>query len=395
MNTAIIVGAGKGERMQAKINKILLTIEEKPLIYHAIKVFEDSNLIDNIILVINKDDNEEIKDLVKKYSFRKIKNIVFGGEKRQDSVYNGIKAIEKEDNEDIILIHNAANPFVDRTTIKELIEETKIHGAAVAAIKAKDTIKEVDENNFVIKTLDRKKLWQMQTPQAMKFSLAKKAFENAYNNNFYATDDVALVEKLGEKVKIVETNKENIKITTPEDLQLAEKLKTGARVGLGLDSHRFEEKPKPLILGGIEIPDEQGLKANSDGDVILHALFNALSQAIGEKSIGCYADKMCLEHGIKDSKEYLKVILKKLEEKNYKINNVGIMMEAKKPNMGPHHNNIKESLSNLLKIDQEQIGLTFTSGEDLTDFGKGLGIQCYAIASVSSDNQREESSKLN
>ena len=385
MATAIIVGAGKGERMQAKINKILLSLAEEPLIYHTIKVFEDSDLIDEIILVVNKDDNEEIKDLIKKYNFGKIKNIVFGGEKRQDSAYNGIKEIEKADDE-IILIHNAANPFVDQTTIRRLIEETKIHGAAVAAIKAKDTIKEVDKNNFVIKTLDRKKLWQMQTPQAMKLSLAKKAFENAYNNNFYATDDVALVEQLGEKVKIVETNKENIKITTPEDLQLAEKIKTGARVGLGLDSHKFDDEPRPLILGGIEIPDEPGLKANSDGDVILHALFNALSQAIGGKSIGCYADKMCLEHEIKDSKEYLKIILKKLEEKNYKINNIGIMIEAKKPNMEPHHDNIKESLSNLLKIDQGQIGLTFTSGEDLTDFGKGLGIQCYAIVAVSSTN---------
>ena len=383
MNHAIIVGAGKGERMQSKVNKILLSLEEKPIICHTIKKFEDSELIDNIILVINKDDEQEIKNLIKKYNL-KIKNIVFGGEKRQDSVYNGIKAIENTNNDDIILIHNAANPFVDEKTIKEVIKETKIHGAAVAAIKAKDTIKKVDEDNFVIETLERKKLWQMQTPQAMKYDLAVKAFEQAYKDNFYATDDVALIERLGKKVKIVETNKENIKITTPEDLVIAEKIKTGARVGLGLDSHRFEtEKEKPLILGGIEIPNEPGLKANSDGDVILHALFNALSQAIGGRSLGCYADKMCLQDGITDSKEYLKVILKKLEEKNQKINNIGIMMELKKPHLGEYHDKIKESIADLLNIKTEQIGLIFTSGEDLTDFGKGLGIQCYVIAAVS------------
>ena len=330
--------------------------------------------------MINKDDEQEIKNLIKKYNL-KIKNIVFGGEKRQDSVYNGIKAIENANNDDIILIHNAANPLVDEKTIKEVIKETKIHGAAVAAIKAKDTIKNVDENNFVIETLDRKKLWQMQTPQAMKYELAVKAFEQAYKDKFYATDDVALIERLGEKVKIVETNKENIKITTPEDLVTAEKITKGARVGLGLDSHRFETE-KPLILGGIEIPDEPGLKADSDGDVILHALFNALSQAIGGRSLGCYADKMCLEQEIKDSKKYLKVILKKLEEKNCKINNIGIMMEAKKPRLEPWHDKIKESISQLLKIDKENIGLTFMTGEDLTDFGKGLGIQCYCVVTV-------------
>jgi len=382
MNHAIIVGAGKGERMQSKVNKILLSLEEKPILCHTIKKFEDSELIDNIILVINKDDEQEIKNLIKRYNL-KIKNIVFGGEKRQDSVYNGINAIENADNEDIILIHNAANPFVDKKTIKEVIKETKTHGAAVAAIKAKDTIKKVDEDNFVIETLERKKLWQMQTPQAMKYDLAVKAFEQAYKDSFYATDDVALIERLGEKVKIVETNKENIKITTPEDLIAAEKITKGARVGLGLDSHRFEtEKEKPLILGGIEIPNEPGLKANSDGDVILHALFNALSQAIGGRSLGYYADKMCSEQEIKDSKEYLKVILNRLEEKNCKINNIGIMIEAKKPKLEPWHDKIKESLSELLKINKSQIGLTFTSGEDLTDFGKGLGIQCYCVVSL-------------
>lgn len=382
MNTTIIVGAGKGERMKSKVNKILLTLAEKPLIYNTIKTFEDSNLIDNIILVINKDDEREIKDLIKNYNFIKIKKIIEGGKERQDSVYNGIKAIEKADDEDIILIHNAANPFVSQETIKKIIEETKKHGAAVAAIKSEDTLKEVDEGNFVVKTFDRKKIWRMQTPQAMKYSLAVRAFEKAHQDDFYATDDVALVERLGEKVKIVETNKENIKITTPEDFVAAEKIKSGARVGLGMDSHRFDDKPKPLILGGFLIPNEQGLKANSDGDVILHALFNSLSQAIGMKSIGCYADKTCLEQGITDSKEYVKFIYNKVKTEGYELNNIGIMVEAKKPNLGPYHNKIKDSLSDLLKINKEQIGLTFTSGEGLTEFGKGLGMQCFCVVSL-------------
>ena len=179
-----------------------------------------------------------------------------------------------------------------------------------------------------------------------------------------------------------------MKINAPQDLELAEKIKSATRIGLGQDSHGFEEeKEKLLVLGGVLIPNEKGLKGNSDGDVILHALFNSVSQAIGERSISYYADKMCLEQGITDSKEYLKVILNKLKEKNYKINNVGIMIEAKKPKLEPYHAKIKQSLSNLLKINKEQIGLTFTSGESLTDFGKGLGIQCFVITTLNKNEQ--------
>jgi len=369
MSTVIIVGAGKGTRMNSKVNKILLSLEEKPIIFNTLKRFEDSSSIDGIILVINPDDEDEIKNLAQ--NFKKIKKIVHGGKERQDSVYNGVNAVDGND-DDIILIHNAANPFVSNETISKIIEETKKHGSAVAALRS---------DGFVEKTLDRNSIWRMQTPQAMKLSIAKKAFETAKKENYYSTDDVALVEKIGEKVKIVETNKENIKITTPEDLVLGEKIMKGSKVGLGLDSHRFDDSDKKLVLGGIEIPDEPGLKANSDGDVILHALFNALSQAIGKRSIGCYADKMCLEKGIKDSKEYVKFILDKINQENLKINNIGIMIEAKKPRLEPHHDKIKESISSLLNIKTEQIGLTFTSGEELTDFGKGLGIQCFVLVS--------------
>lgn len=375
MNTAIIVAGGTGKRMKAKVNKILLSLLDKPIIYHTIKKFEDSESIDNIIIVINKDDKDEINNIVK--DFKKVSLVVEGGKERQDSVYNGIKAYSGDD-EDILLIHNAANPFLSEETIKNIIDETKKYGCAVAAIKAKDTIKEV-KDGFVVKTLDRERLWQMQTPQAMKFGIAKKAFSSAYSEAYHATDDVALVEKIGEKVKIVETNPQNIKITTPEDMKIAEKLMNSARVGLGMDSHKFEEG-KELYLGGIKIPDETGFRANSDGDVILHALFNAISQALGKRSIGCYADKMCLSEGITDSKEYLKIILDKLE--GYKINSVGIMLEGKKPRLEKWHDKIKESIARLLNIDVTKIGLTFTSGEELTSFGKGEGMQCFVVVSL-------------
>ncbi len=154
------------------------------------------------------------------------------------------------------------------------------------------------------------------------------------------------------------------------------------RVGIGQDSHRFMRKGKKmLVLGGVIIPDEEGLEGNSDGDVVLHAIFNALSQAIGKRSIGFYSDKMCRQ-GIKDSREYLKLALKMVKGSGYRINNIGMIIEAKKPRIEPYVGDMKKSIADILMITPDMIGITATSGEGLTAFGNGMGIQVFAIATV-------------
>ena len=381
MNIAIIVAGGSGKRMNNRVNKILLLLDKDPIIYHTIKHFEESEKIDGIILVVNKDDIEEINNLIKRYDFKKIKKVIGGGEKRQDSVYNGIKAIENVKEEDIVLIHNAANPFITSSLIEEVIKNTKDFGGCAVAVKAKDTVKEVNDDNFVLRTLDRTKLWQMQTPQASRYKLLVRAFVEAYNNNYYGTDDVELIERLGEKVKIIECSEENFKITKPIDLENAKLLMNADRVGIGLDSHKFSETPKKLVLGTVLIPDENGLEANSDGDVILHSLFNALSQSVGGKSLGFYADPLC-KKGVKDSAVYLKIALEMVKEKGFKINNIGIMIEAKKPRLDKYEELIKENIAELCNVEHTQVGLTVTSGEELTDFGKGLGMQVFSVVSL-------------
>ena len=155
-------------------------------------------------------------------------------------------------------------------------------------------------------------------------------------------------------------------------------------VGFGQDSHHFVEKgdDKPLVLGGVVIPGERGLKGNSDADVILHAVFNALTQAVGGRSIGYYCDKLCLEDGITDSREYLKIPLQMLAEKHRVINNLGITVEGHRPRIEPLSDAIKQSLAKLLHIAVDQIGINATSGEKLTAFGRGEGIQAFAIVSL-------------
>ncbi len=388
MNFAIIVAAGKSKRMGKNINKVFLPLVNKPMIYYAIKAFQDCSLIYEIIVVVQKNDVKKISEIKQKYNFNKIKNIVFGGTERQESAYNGLMSIKNARNDDIVVVHNGSNPLVKEEEIVNCINASKQYGAAVAGFPLKDTIKKISDN-FVDKTIDRTGIYQIQTPQAIKYELFIEAFKNAKKKNIKVTDDVSLVEAIGKKVKIVPCSYENIKITAQDDLRIAEgilakrnNIRLNVRVGFGQDSHRFSaNKSKKLVLGGYIVPNGIGLEANSDGDVILHALFNAISSAIGERSISFYADEMC-KKGIKDSKKYLSVILNKLNEKNYQISNVSISIEASKPKLEKYTEKIQDSLSKILKLEKENIGITYTSGDGLTSFGRGEGMQGFAVVTI-------------
>src|SRR3989338_7044605 len=387
MNFAIIVAAGKSKRMRNNKNKIFLPLLSKPMVYYALKDFQNCKLIDEIIVVAQKNGIKKINEIKQKYNFGKISNVIVGGEERQDSVYNGLMSIKNAKNEDIVIVHNGSNPLVRENEIINCINAAKKHGAAVLGFQLKEKNKKIN-NDFIEKKIDRANVYQMQTPQCIKYGSFIEAFSNANKKKLKFTDDISLVEAIGKKVKVVDCSYDNIKITTQDDMKIAEAILmrrhniTASRTGFGQDSHKFSvDRGKKLALGGYTIPNEIGLEANSDGDVILHALFNAISSAIGEKSLGFYADPM-FKKGITDSKEYLKVILNKLSKKNLKINNASIMIEAKKPKLEKYTGNIKNSLSKILNLEKEKIGIAYTSGDELTAFGQGKGMQCFVVVSI-------------
>ena len=379
MNIAIIVAGGKGKRMQSKTNKLLMLLNKEPIILHTLKQFTQSKHIDRIILVINSDEKKKFETIAKSLKSKKITAVVEGGIERQDSAYNGLKAIKKVNENDIILIHNAANPFINSDLLKRIIADAEKFGAAVAGFPAKDTIKVV-KDGLVQQTIDRRLIWQAQTPQAAKYFLLKKAFDRAFKEQHYGTDDVSLIERIGGTVKMVECDRSNFKITDQYDLAYANKLVLAERIGIGQDSHRFIDK-KPLVLGGIVVTKEYGFDANSDGDIILHALFNAISSALGMKSLGNYANSM-FKKGITQSKQYLAFILEKMKSKNFKIGNVAIMLEGKKPIIDEISDKIKKSLSKILSLEEDHIGIAATSGEGLSEFGKGEGMQCFCVVTL-------------
>jgi len=223
MNVAIILAAGDSERTKG-INKIFYKIKGKPLIFYTISVLEKHLQIKKIILVTKKGDFKKFFSLIKKYKFKKVTAVIEGGKERQDSAFNGLRTVErlKARPGDLILFHNGANPLVSQEEIGKVIKAAKKYKAALVGQPAKDTIKEINKNGFLVRTIDRKKIFLAQTPQVIEYNLAKKAFERALEKKFKETDDVSLVERLGEKVKIVPCSYKNIKITTKNDLKIIE-----------------------------------------------------------------------------------------------------------------------------------------------------------------------------
>lgn len=222
--TAIILASGVGKRMRAGKNKVLLEIQRKPLIYFTLRAFERCRDISHILIVARKEEIELFLKIVKKYKMKKIVGIIEGGKERQFSGLNALLYLKnnfKNEKDSLVAFHNGANPLVTPEEISQSLFQAKKYGACAVAHREKNTIKEVDQDGMAMRTLDRSKLWSMQTPQTMKFSLACQAFFRAQREKFIGTDDVSLVERLGRKVKIIEGSEFNFKITTPLDLEVA------------------------------------------------------------------------------------------------------------------------------------------------------------------------------
>ncbi|GKZ04117.1 MULTISPECIES: 2-C-methyl-D-erythritol 4-phosphate cytidylyltransferase [Paraclostridium] len=222
MNGVVIVAAGTGSRMKKDINKQFIKLKNKEIVAHTIEKFYNSENIDDIVVVIREDEEEYFnKNIKEKYGFTNIK-VAHGGNERQDSVFNGIKMLKKEC--DVVLIHDGARPFVTDDIIKRSINKANEHNAIVVGVKVKDTIKVVSDNGNIVDTPNRSYLWAVQTPQVFKYDIITKAYEDAYNNNYYGTDDAMLVERIGYNVKMIEGSYNNIKITTQEDLEFGEQI---------------------------------------------------------------------------------------------------------------------------------------------------------------------------
>jgi len=223
MIAAIIVAAGKGLRMADPLRKQYLELEGLPILARTLTVFDACDLVDGIFLVIPAEDIEYCRaNVLDPLSLTKSIQLISGGIKRQDSVYNGLKAVDRRYR--IIVIHDGVRPFLNPEHLVRCIESAKKYGACILGVPAYDTLKRVDSSDRILDTLPRENVWLAQTPQAFHYDVIKEAHENARRDGYTGTDDASLVERTGERVKIINGSRNNIKITRPEDLAIAKYL---------------------------------------------------------------------------------------------------------------------------------------------------------------------------
>lgn len=382
---AIIPAGGAGTRLRSHVAKQYLMLDSSPVIVHTLKIFQDLNDIDEIILALPQEDLTHMRqELVEQYGLTKVKHTIAGGHERQDSIKNCLEAIQGRC--DIVLIHDAVRPFITEKIIKDVIETAGKTGAAIAAVKAKDTIKATGQGNVISRTVPRNTLWLAQTPQAFEYELIKRAYKKAYHDNFYGTDDASLVERLGIEVKIVEGSYTNFKITTHEDMLIAEALmKSGSKAvwrnGIGYDSHRLIEGRK-LILGGEVIPHHKGLDGHSDADVLLHAICDALLGASGMKDIGRHFPDDDPEFRNISSMIILERVNTVIRKEGFSINNVDATVVMEKPKLAPYIGKMVSHIARVLHIPENCVSIKAKTNEGMGFVGREEGVAVYATVSL-------------
>jgi len=385
---AIIPAGGSGKRLKSPVAKQYVLLNHMPVLVRTLKIFQQANGIDEIILVLPENDLVNArKNLVDKYNLTKVAAIVGGGKERQDSVSNGLSAIAGIC--DIVVIHDGVRPFVTEEMINQSVDAARIEGASSIGVKVKDTVKQAGKGSLVEATLSRHNLWLTQTPQAFKFDVLQRAYDKATKDNYYGTDDASLVERIGIKVKMIEGSYENIKITTPEDLIVAEVLlnknidggKINFRAGLGYDSHRFAKGCK-LILGGVEIPSDQGLQGHSDADALIHAICDALLGAAGCGDIGRYFPDTDKAYKDISSLILLGRVSQIIEDKVIAINNIDATVIMEKPKLAPYTAAMVTNIARTLKISEVVVNIKAKTNEGMGFIGRNEGIAVFATALV-------------
>ena len=404
----IIAAAGSGTRMGGGISKQFRTVAGIPVIVRTAAAFDGHPYIDEIIVVTGADSIALCRDdLLSSRRFPKISSVTEGGAARQDSVYKGLLALPED--VELVLVHDAARPFVDAGIISRVVETAADRGAAAAAVPVKDTIKHAvrtdrqqwpaagaDCLGISDQTPDRAELFAAQTPQGFSVPLLRRAMEQAFADQFYGTDESALVERLGEKVYLVMGGYENMKITTPEDMVFACAIAGGEpgggkpqmrlrtdfmRMGTGFDVHRLVSDRR-LVLGGQEIPWEKGLLGHSDADVLIHAVMDALLGAAALGDIGQYfPDTDDAYKGI-SSLKLLQKVGALLRSAGYQIANIDAVVIAQKPKIAPYIPKMREAMAEALAVLPDQIGIKGTTTEGLGFCGRGEGIAAQATALI-------------
>ena len=361
---AIILAGGSGSRMGAGKNKVLLSLGGEAVILRSARAFE--GLVDGLVVVSRQEDMADVQALLADAQVSAA--VVPGGATRQDSVWNGLQALP--DDCDYVLIHDGARCLVDEGTIRRAMQSAEACRSGVAAIPVVDTIKIAGEDEVISATVDRDILRAVQTPQAFEADLIRTAHRKAQEDRFQGTDDASLVEHLGLPVYMTLGSKHNIKLTTPEDIAMAEAILNQTaplpdlRVGQGYDVHRLVEG-RDLILCGVKVPHTLGLLGHSDADVALHALMDAMLGAAALGDIGRHFPDSDPQYKGISSMKLLEHVVNLLTQHHLRVANADVTIVAQKPKLLPYIPQMRENVAAALRLPVERVNVKATTTEKL------------------------------
>lgn len=388
----VLLAGGSGNRMLGQVeDKILAHLAGKPVFAWSLDAFREADCIDCWIIV-HRDEQQRasLQRLVDELIPQCPVFWVEGGKERADSVRNGLACLPKSISR--VLIHDAARPLVQTDLIHQTLAALNEAPGAVPAHPVVDTIKQIPQNNaslndaLELKTLDRKRLWAMETPQAFQRQWIEKAYSAAQGE---LTDDASAIEAIGGRIRLIHNTRPNPKLTTPADFQMMEHMLKPqkpnlplTRIGFGYDIHRFAEG-RPLVLGGVTIPSPKGLDGHSDADVLTHAIADAIFGAVGLPDIGVWFANDDPEIAGIDSLRILAKAVAEAARIGFGVGNVDCALIAEFPKISPHLQAMKERLAPVLGVDTGSVGIKATTQEQIGALGQGAGIAAHAVVLLS------------
>ena len=366
---AVICAAGKGARAGFEKNKLLRSVNGIPVLQRTLQAF-DYDKIHEIIVAYSPCDRADIERLV---SGMGRVTLVEGGETRTQTVYNALQAVNSE----IVLIHDGARPFVSREIIEGCIDSVKAYGSGICAVPCTDTIAVKNSADEIIRVPDRTLLTRIQTPQGFYTKVIQNAYRQAIEtgngNAVKYTDDSSVYGAFIHAPKLCKGAEENVKLTYANDF-----VEQAARCGFGIDTHAFGKPQNYIVLAGVKIPSESGLKAHSDGDVLVHAVMDAMLSAAGLKDIGHYFPDTDEKWKDANSMEMLKAVRSLVQEQGYRVKNLSVAIQAERPRLAKYIDDMKISLAEILELNLKQIGISAGTNEGLGYVGEGKGITVNA-----------------
>lgn len=382
---ALLVAAGKSERMQADMPKPYLSVDQEPLLRRAVKCFLGQPGIDGVRVVIRREHHPYYRKAIEGLT---LFPCVIGGETRQESVRLGLESVAHRAPERV-LVHDVARPMASPALIARVLTALDMHKAVVPALAVTDTIKRV-EDGIVGETVPRDSLYSIQTPQGFNYESLLAAHRKLAGQSL--TDDAAVIEKAGGKVAIVDGDTDNFKITTQMDVERMQtllSLNSEIRTGMGYDVHQLKahDKDTPMNqqnikLCGVRIPFTHGLVGHSDADVGLHAMVDAVLGAIGDGDIGTHFPPDDPKWQGADSERFLLHAYELVHARGGEIVHLDVTLICEKPKVAPHREQMRQHIAQLLKLSQDRVSIKATTTEKLGFTGRGEGIAAQAVATV-------------